>query len=328
MSPVQKDKHSKKVTYTFLMPAYKPDYLYEAIQSILNQTYADFSLIISDDCSPYNVESIVKEFKDSRIIFRKNKVNIGSVDLVAHWNLLLELSSSEFVILSPDDDIYSPKFLEEIDKIRHQYPTLNVIKSRAQDVDANGNAYKVDPIFPECLSQIDNIKTQFSNQAISGIGQYVFRRSSLCDIGGFVNYPVAWWSDVMSHIKLSANGIGVTKDVLFSFRHFAGNISSHKSKPSERKSKLEATIMFCKDLDALLQSSPATKEDKVLITHLLNATKLKWMYSCAAVNSFKENLALLKSHPEAYSSFGDRIKLFRYWLTKDWLISCIEKMKK
>ena len=64
--------------YTFLLPAYKARYLREAIKSILDQTCHDFNLIVSDDCSPEDLKSIVDEFAgDPRLTYRRNERNIG-----------------------------------------------------------------------------------------------------------------------------------------------------------------------------------------------------------------------------------------------------------
>jgi len=101
--------------YTFLMPAFKATFLREALDSILKQSYKDFRLIVSDDNSPFNIKEIIDEFNDDRITYRRNEQNIGIDKLTDHWNILLELADSEYVILSPDDDIYSPDFLKSID---------------------------------------------------------------------------------------------------------------------------------------------------------------------------------------------------------------------
>lgn len=66
--------------YTFLLPAYKKTFLEEAIRSILNQTYTDFKLIISDDCSPEDIYSVVKIFKeDKRLFYRRNNPQIRNL---------------------------------------------------------------------------------------------------------------------------------------------------------------------------------------------------------------------------------------------------------
>ena len=47
-----------QIKYTFLLPAYKPDFLEVALRSIKSQTLKDFKVLVSDDCSPYNLKSV------------------------------------------------------------------------------------------------------------------------------------------------------------------------------------------------------------------------------------------------------------------------------
>ena len=96
--------------YTFLLPAYKVKFLEKALNSIINQTYSDFKVIVSDDCSPENIKAIVDKFSDERISYRRNSCNIGSKSLVSHWNLLLDLCDTEYFILASDDDVYEKEF--------------------------------------------------------------------------------------------------------------------------------------------------------------------------------------------------------------------------
>lgn len=49
------------------IPAYKATYLKEAIDSVLNQTYTKFELIIVNDKSPENIEEIISTYNDKRI---------------------------------------------------------------------------------------------------------------------------------------------------------------------------------------------------------------------------------------------------------------------
>lgn len=60
--------------YTFLLPAYKAQYLEKALDSIQSQTFIDFKVIISDDCSPDKLYKIVRPYLDDpRFSYRRNE---------------------------------------------------------------------------------------------------------------------------------------------------------------------------------------------------------------------------------------------------------------
>lgn len=65
---------------SIIMPAYNSaKYINSAINSVLNQSYSDYELIIVDDCSQDNTYEIIKEkaAEDLRIRIYQNKKNIG-----------------------------------------------------------------------------------------------------------------------------------------------------------------------------------------------------------------------------------------------------------
>ena len=86
-------------------------YLKEQIDSILKQTYTNFRLIISDDCSTDRTLDILKEYeqKDSRIIVYRQEENLG---YIKNFGFLLNLVESKFYALSDQDDIWMEDKLE------------------------------------------------------------------------------------------------------------------------------------------------------------------------------------------------------------------------
>ena len=91
----------KKVS--ILMPMYNSEkYIKESINSILNQEYKNFELIIVDDGSIDSSIEIVKEYNDSRIKLYENIENKG---LPYTRNKLLSLATGEYIALLDSDDI-------------------------------------------------------------------------------------------------------------------------------------------------------------------------------------------------------------------------------
>ncbi len=95
-----------------LMPVYrtKEEYLKEAIESILGQTFKDFELLILDDCPEDPRENIVKCYKEERIVYLKNEKNLG---ISASRNKLIDLAKGEYLAVFDHDDISFPERLKK-----------------------------------------------------------------------------------------------------------------------------------------------------------------------------------------------------------------------
>ena len=78
------------------------DYLKEAIDSILGQTYANLEFIIIDDASTDTSLDIIKSYNDKRILLIKNEVNIG---LAASLNKGIEIARGKYIARMDSDDI-------------------------------------------------------------------------------------------------------------------------------------------------------------------------------------------------------------------------------
>jgi len=84
--------------------------LIRAINSVLNQTYQDFEIIIIDDCSKDKTFGVVKKIDDDRIIYSRNKKNLGGS---ASRNRGVSMAKGEYVAFLDDDDLWMPNKLEE-----------------------------------------------------------------------------------------------------------------------------------------------------------------------------------------------------------------------
>jgi glycosyltransferase involved in cell wall biosynthesis len=259
------------IKYSFVLPAYKANYLKEALDSILNQTYSEFELIIVNDASPENVEGIVKSYDDKRIQYYRNEQNLGGKDLVAQWNHSISFAKGEYLILASDDDIYMPDYLEKMDALVNKYPEVNVFRPRVKRVDNSGKILHIDGYQGEYLTQLEYVHAWTRQWLGSGIPFFVFRRQALLDIGGFVNYPLAWFSDDATVLKLAEKGVVIhNRDTLFAFRYSSENISTVQNSKKSLGAKLRATQMYYKEHLDFINNYPAKNAEE---EHLIAAIR-------------------------------------------------------
>lgn len=210
--------NSNSVKFSITIPAYKGRFLYEAIESVLRQTYNNWELIIVDDCSPEGLDSIVKKFSDQRIRFYRNKKNCGAIDVVDNWNICLSYCRGDFVICMGDDDRLPHNCLEDYVKLINKYPLLDVYHAWTHIIDENGTVnlslYR--------RKEYESVYSLISHR-IKGdyqfIGDFCFRLSSLLECGGYYKLPLAWCSDDISSYRAAEKfGIANTQTICFEYR--------------------------------------------------------------------------------------------------------------
>lgn len=248
---------------SFVLPAYKAKFLSQAIDSILNQSYANFELIIVDDASPENLEKIVDSYQDARIKYYRNEQNIGGVSLVKQWNFSIQYAKGEYVILAADDDIYHTHFLERCLALADKYPDIELIRSGVEQIDEQNRLIGIDGVLPEHCSKYQFLYYWVKGTAFTCIGNYMFKTSALLQ-KKFIDFPFAFCSDVASTIMMAEKGVANTAEMLFQFRISSIHLSSNKN---HLKSKLEATTMFYNWLMNLGYEVPDDKLDEFCYKH-------------------------------------------------------------
>ena len=107
-------------------------FLKEAIESILNQTLADFELIVIDDASTDSTPRIPVEFKDDRIRLFRNDCNLG---IAGATNRGLAVARGEYVALQDHDDVSLPHRLQTQVDYLGAHPKIALVGSAATRID-------------------------------------------------------------------------------------------------------------------------------------------------------------------------------------------------
>ena len=244
---------------SFVLPAWKGKYLFEAITSIVSQTIKDWELVVVDDCSPDPIGEIVASFKDPRIRYYRNEENIGGKDLVRQWNHSISFATGDYVVLAADDDKYKPEFCEEVLKLAEKYPEVDLIHSSVEQIDEDGFHLWDDSILPEYTSKYEYLNWWLTGRSFTCVGNFAFKRSALMAMGGFMDFPCAFGSDIATPISLSKNGVANTQQMLFCFRQSEQHLSADRSRFKE---KLEAISQLSDFLRSIHYEEPDNTADK------------------------------------------------------------------
>jgi glycosyltransferase involved in cell wall biosynthesis len=115
-------------------------YLRDAMDSILNQTYRDFELVIADNCSTDDSVDIIRSYDDTRIRFHQNPRNLW---FVGSMNNCLDRASGDYVAVACGDDVWEEDFLQTCIDVLERHPRINVACCRTNAIDGEGKGTRI-----------------------------------------------------------------------------------------------------------------------------------------------------------------------------------------
>lgn len=206
-------------------------YLKEQIDSILQQTMADFELVVCDDCSNDGTWEILQDYASSNDKIRvcRNERNLG---FLKNYEKALGLASGEYVAMSDQDDIWMPNHLEVLVNLLGD---RTIACGNSLLVDENGDSLGMTLKEQEDLTVVsDNpmdvaLSIMVYRNPFQGAAM-LFRRSFLekaLPIPEGVKYHDSWFAALACFM----NGISYTDEVVLHYRMHGSNVSGlHKKK--------------------------------------------------------------------------------------------------
>lgn len=213
--------------FSITIPAYKRKFLKECIDSCLAQTYDDYEVIIVNDHSPEDLDSIVNQYNDSRIRYYVNDKNCGAVNVVDNWNKCLEYAKGDYIICMGDDDRLLPCCLEEYAKLIEKYPGLSVYHAWTQLITENSDILTFQEQRPEYEYAYAFLWHRWTFRHWQYIGDFLYDTKHLREHEGFFKLPLAWGSDDITAFRAALDGgIANTQVPCFQYRVNGQTISS------------------------------------------------------------------------------------------------------
>lgn len=177
---------------TVITPTYKRhEYLRNAIDSVLKQTYTEFELIVVDDNPSDSVErrlteEVMKTVVDHRIKYVQNEKNLGGAGA---RNVGIFMAKGEYIAFLDDDDVYLPDRLEVqyADMVRNGWD-VSVMDGATYNFATGEKVAERHQHIWNGMSREELIRAHLLYH-ISGTNTFMYRTKFLQDIGGFENVP-------------------------------------------------------------------------------------------------------------------------------------------
>ncbi len=217
---------------TIGIPTYNSQkFIEQAINSILNQTYQDFELIICDDLSSDNTDEIINIYleKDKRIRYFKNSEHIG---LFENFNQCIKHSSGEYINILGHDDVMLPRNIEVKTEVFEQYPNVGLVGSSIEIIDGENNPviFDLNPNWSKYEKDTIELGRDWLINKVSANNPiccpFVFLRSSILEKSGLFNSKYDFVGDYDMWLRVALySDVCFIKETLGKFRWHLNNES-------------------------------------------------------------------------------------------------------
>ncbi len=183
----------------------RADSLSKTLDSILQQSFADFELIISDDNSTDSTREICKEYarKDKRVKYFRNDVNLK---MPGNLNVAISNASGDFIANLHDGDIYRADLIEKWYSTLNRHPDALFVFNQYQMLDKDGKKLA---IIDHRLAEINDGKCLleyfFKNLSSAPWGTVMARKEAYLNFGLF-DSRYEFISDVEMWLRLGMHG--------------------------------------------------------------------------------------------------------------------------
>lgn len=261
MSVVSLARSGATQALAVLIPTWSTRFLADTLSSLAAQTDQRFTVYVGDDASPDDVSGLCSRFADRLDLrYQRFASNLGGGDLVAQWSRCVQWTSEPWVWMIGDDDMLEPGCVAAFHAARQQHPQATLFHFSVRRIGAAGQLLADEAEFPQVLSPRRFLLGRLSFALASYAPDYVFRRQTFDERGGFQRFPLAWCSDDATWATLAAPaGIHTVPGPRVCWRLSGSNISARSG--ANASAKIEAHLQFIEWLVAALPRMPRQADE-------------------------------------------------------------------
>ncbi|WP_422613529.1 glycosyltransferase [Pseudomonas knackmussii] len=221
-----------------VIPAYRADFLADALSSVLLQTYRPLELVVSDDCRSDAVRALVDDFRaqaDFPIVYKRNAEALGERLNTAAG---VALASGEYIKFLHDDDRLAPGCVEALLDVMRRESNVVLASSRRRRIDEAGAPLPdiretAFPFAGDVLIDGQDVGGFFAEHLVNFIGEpsaVLCRRSDLLALGDELmslnGERISWVGDLALYVNLLRNGhLALLAEPLMDYRVTASQVT-------------------------------------------------------------------------------------------------------
>ena len=210
--------------YSILIPTFNSRRWIETVlNSVLNQTYKDFDILIVDGGSTDGTVELVLSYQNKKIkVYPSSK----TLDIVQNWQRFITIPRHEFMTILGHDDILYPEYLEVIDKLIESHPKASLYQTHFNFIDGKGGLIRRCAPMKNVYSPGELLESVLKYKIEIVATGFVMRSDRYDATGGIPPYPKLLYADTELWIKLILNSyLVVAPETCFEFRFHIDNTS-------------------------------------------------------------------------------------------------------
>jgi glycosyltransferase involved in cell wall biosynthesis len=249
--------------------------LRRSIESLLAQSYANFELIVNDDCSPDNTAEVCAEYakKDQRIRYCRNEKNLR---YAGNQNAAMARAQFELVAIVHDGDIYRTDCVEKWVEALLRNPRVGIVFNASDALDDTGKvAVKYRHPYPPVLDGRDMLDEMFRVYSSPIFGIVMVRKELALTAGRFdESYPILADVDMWMRILLRADVAYINEPLYQIYPREA----DHVNRGVNWAILLEQHRIFTSNAVRRFRNEP--EEQKRVLLHLHRKYQMRLLRSC------------------------------------------------
>ncbi len=190
-----------------IVPNYNhASYLEQRIESILNQSFTDFELILLDDKSTDDSDAILRSYTSShdKVRYFPNEVNSGSP--FHQWNKGVELASGEYFWIAESDDFCEPNILEKLVSILDQNSKVGIAYAQSWLVDEQGEKMNSYAKNLEFIYKTNSWETDFVKKGSDANREWLLFHNPIPNASGALFRKKAFVETGKADVSMKLNG--------------------------------------------------------------------------------------------------------------------------